>query len=76
MNQQKRRFEIDMMWRQLGEEGALNENDYHRGMSVRLFLNTHVFTSLREVHALLSGALDAVRYQALKQEQEDADQSG
>ncbi len=74
MNQQRRRFEIEMMWRQLNELRARDGHDYLRNMNVRLFHTTHIFSTYREVHAFLSGALDAIRY--TQQEQEDADQSG
>lgn len=69
MNQHQRSFEIEMMWRQLDKEEARHEHDYLRNMAVRLFCTTYVFSTYREVHAFLSGALDAVRY--TQQEQQD-----
>ena len=63
-NTKQRYHEIDMMWRQLDEFGAVREKDYKRGFTVRLSEQTHVFGTGREVHAFLSGALDMVRHLA------------
>ena len=60
-NTRQRYHEIEMMWRQLDEFGAVREHDYKNGFTVRLSQQTHVFGTGREVHAFLSGALDMVR---------------
>ena len=71
MNIKQRNFEIDMMWRQLGELDGLDQNDFRRGHSVRFQQSSHAFTTGREVHAFLSGALEAVRWLRYQEEKND-----
>lgn len=70
MDLRQRYHEIKMMWRQLGELDALDEDDFISGMLVRFQRQLHRFMTTREVHAFLTGAIEAVRWLRYEEEKE------
>jgi len=72
VNQQQRKHEIDMMWRQLGEYGVQQAGDYLdvNRLVVRLCQSTTGFRDRKQIHAFLSGALEVTRFLDYQKERE------
>ncbi len=70
----QRIYEIKMMWRQLEEFEATHGDDFLSGMTVRFQKQSYRFTTTREIHAFLTGALEAVRWLRYEEEKNDDDE--
>ena len=71
MDVKQRNHEIKMMFRQLGELDVLDEDDFMRGCLLWIQRQSYRFTTTREVHAFLTGTLEAVRWLQKEEEEDD-----
>lgn len=67
----QRIHEIKMMWRQLDVFNVLDEHDSISGLTVHFRRQPFRFNTRREVHAFLTGLLEAIRWMRYEEEKDN-----